>query len=107
MSGNAEEGIARIQAATAQAKGAAGLHEHHKWNIAYLDERILVFVLAIGFLGLVALWATTKSALLLYGSLVAVILLTILWGVVRIKSIERTRQERARQAKSWESGNPE
>ncbi len=54
---NAEEGIAKTQAAAAQAKGAEGLGAHHKWNIAYLDERILTFVLAIAFIGLIVLWA--------------------------------------------------
>lgn len=107
MDDNAEEGIARAQAAAAKAKGADGLGEHHKWTIAYLDERILVFVLAITFIGLIILWATVKSALILYGSLVGVILLSILWGVTRVKRIERIRQERERQAKSWQPENTE
>jgi hypothetical protein len=104
---NAEEGIARVQAAAAQAKGADGLQEFHKWNIAYLDERILVFVLAISFMGLIVLWATVKSALVLYGSLVGVILLTILWGVVHVKRIDRIRQERETQANSWQPESSE
>jgi hypothetical protein len=41
MSDNAEEGIARTQAAVAKAAGAAGLKEHHNRNIAHLDERIV------------------------------------------------------------------
>lgn len=100
MSDNAEEGIARTQAAAARAKGADGLREHQKWNIAYLDERILVFVLAIAFIGLIVLWATVKSALILYGSLAGVIILAILWGVARVKRIEKVRREREIQAKS-------
>ncbi len=104
---NAEEGIARVQAAAAQAKGADGLQEHHKWNIAYLDERILVFVLAISFIGLIVLWATVKSALILYGSLVGVILFSILWGVARAKRIDRIRQEREAQANSWQPESSE
>ena len=47
MSGYAEAGIARTQAAAAKSKGAAGLKEHHNWNIAYLNERILVSLMAI------------------------------------------------------------
>lgn len=105
MSGNAEEGIAKIQAASAQAGGAAGLQKHHRGTVAYLDERILTFVLAIGMIGLLVLWATAKSPLLLYGSLVVVILLTLLWGYARIKGIERKRQQRAQQASDWQSGN--
>ena len=103
---NAEEGIAKIQAAVAQAKGASGLQDHHKSNIAYLDERILVFVLAICFIGLIVLWATVKSALVLYGSIAGVILIIILWGVARVKRIERTRQEREHKAKAWQSEDP-
>lgn len=104
---NAEEGIAKTQAAAAQAKGAEGLGAHHKWNIAYLDERILTFVLAIAFIGLIVLWATVKSALILYSSLAGVILLTILWGVARVKRIERVRQEREIQSKTWHSEGSE
>ena len=103
MSDNAEAGIAQTQAAAAQAKGAAGLEAHHAWNIAYLDERILVFLVAIGLISLLLLWATVTSPLVLYGSLVAVILLTVLWGVTRVKRLEATRQARAQQAQSWRS----
>ncbi len=102
MSGNAEEGIAKLQAANAQASGAAGLQQHHRGTIAYLDERILIFALAIAMIGLLVLWATAKSPLLLYGSLAGVIMLTLLWGYVRLKSIERTRREREQQARGCE-----
>ena len=98
---NAEEGIARIQAAVAQAKGSEGLKEHHKWTIAYLDERILVFILAVAVIGLGIVWATTTSLLLLYGSFGALILLTFLWGIARIKRIEATKRQRAELAESW------
>lgn len=103
MSGNAEESIAKMQAAKAQAGGAAGLQQHHVGTIAYLDERILIFILAMAMIGLLVLWATAKSPLLLYGSLVAVILLTLLWGYARIKGIERKRREQAQQANAWKS----
>jgi hypothetical protein len=107
MSDNAEEGIAKAQAAAAQAGGAAGLEKHHGSTIAYLDERIVVFLLAIATIGLQVLWATAKSALLLYGSLVLVILLALLWGYARIKAIERTRDERAQQAQAWQQNKPD
>ena len=103
MSGNAEEGIAKTQAAAAQAQGAAGLGRHHKGTIAYLDERILVFLIAIGLIGLLLLWTTVKSPLLLYGSLLAVILLTLLWGYARIRRIERVGRERAQKASDWQA----
>lgn len=105
MSDNAEESIAKVQAANARADGAAGMQKHHGGTIAYLDERILTFLLAICMIGLLVLWATAKSALLLYGSLAAVILLTLLWGYARIRRIERIRHERAQQASTWQSEN--
>ena len=105
MSGNAEEGIAKVQASNAQAGGAAGLQKHHSGTVAYLNERILIYLLSIAMVGLLALWATATSPLLLYGSLAAVILLTFLWGYVRIQGIERKRLERAQQASEWQSEN--
>ena len=103
MSDNAEEGIARTQAAVAKAAGAAGLKEHHNRNIAYLDERIVVFILAIASIGLIILWATSSSPLVLYGSMAGVILLTVLWGLMRIKRIEAMKRQREKEAKSWQS----
>lgn len=103
MSDNAEAGIAKLQAANAQAGGAAGLQKHHSGTMAYLDERILIFIFAIAMIGLLVLWATVKSPLLLYGSLAGVILLALLWGYARIKGIERKRLERAQQASAWQS----
>ena len=73
MSSNAEEGIARIQAAAAKSQGAAGLKEHHNWNIAYLNERILVSLMAIAILGVIVLWVTATSKLVIYGSFAVVI----------------------------------
>ena len=102
---NAEEGIARIQAAAVKAQGTQGgkLREHQERSVTYLDERILTYVLAIAFMGLILVWATTTSPLVLYGSFAGVILLTILWGVTRVKRIGRVRQERERQSKDWQS----
>jgi Flp pilus assembly protein TadB len=103
MSDNAEAGIARTQAAAAKAAGAAGLKEHHNRNIAHLDERIMVSILAIAAIGLIVLWATSSSPLVLYGSFAGVILLTVLWGLVRIKRIEAMKQQREKAAQSWQS----
>ena len=103
MSDNAEGGIARTQAAAAKAAGSAGLKEYHNRNIVYLDERIVVFILAVAAIGLVVLWATTSSPLILYGSFSGVILLTVLWGLVRIKRIETVKRQREKEAKSWQS----
>ena len=100
---NAEEGIARTQAAAAKAGGAGGLKKHHDWTVAYLDERIVIFLLAIAVIGLMVLWANATSALVLYGSLAGVILLIVLWGIARIKRLESIRRDRLRQAASWQS----
>ena len=102
-----EEAIAKAQATAAKAKGADGLKEHHSSTISYLNERILVFVMLIGLIALVFLWASTDSILLHYGSLLGVILLIVLWGVVRLQRIKKTRLNQEQQVKSWESSDSE
>ncbi len=100
-----EEAIAKVQAKAAESKGADGLKKHHTWTIVDMDERIFVFVLLLAFIGLIGIWTMATSHLVLYGSLVVVFLLLILWGVVRIKRIQNVREQRAEQAKSWKSEN--
>jgi hypothetical protein len=109
MSDNAEEGIARVQAAMDknQASEADRLKARQQRSTAYLDDRILIYLLAMAFGGLLVVWATASSGLLLYGSFAGVILLTVAWGYARIKRIERTRLEREQQAKEWNSSSPE
>ncbi len=107
MSDNAEEGIARAQMAAAQSTGAQGkaLGQYQARSIGYLNERILIFLLMLGGIGLMILWATAKSAWLIYGSLAGVILLVVLWGYARIQRIERERAERAREAQQWNANS--
>ena len=93
-----EEAIAK-----AQLKGGAGVGKHQGRSIAHLDERIFVFLGGIAFLGLCLVWATARSGWILYGSLALTILLVILWGVARVKRLERIRQERAMQAREVQS----
>ena len=50
MSDNAEEGIFK-----AQAKSGAGAGRHRR-SIAYLDDRILVYLIALGVVGLFVVW---------------------------------------------------
>lgn len=106
---NAEQGIgqAQITAAKTQTGETDGLNKVQKWNIAYLNDRIFIYLGAIAFLGLLVVWATASSALVLYGSLALVILLTILWGVARIKRNDRINAERARQVKALQAENPD
>lgn len=44
---------------------------------------------------------------MLYGSLAAAILLTILWGVTRVNRINRLSDERTRQVQAMQSENPD
>lgn len=101
---NAEQGIAQaqIEAAKSQQGPADALIKYQKWNIAYLDDRIFLYLGAIAFLGLLVVWATASSALVLYGSLGIAIVLTILWGLTRVNRIERLKRERARQVESMQ-----
>lgn len=100
-----EASIARTQLQGVKADGTQGarLGAHQQRGIRYLDERILIFILALAMIGLLVLWLTATSPLLLYGSLAAVILLIFLWGAARIKRIEREREQRAREAAAWKS----
>ena len=100
-----EQGIAQAQIEAARRQGSDGLASTQQTSIAYLDERIIMFVGALGFIGLLVVWATAKSAWLLYGSLAVVIALAGLWGYARIQRLERLRAERAREAENWKSGD--
>ena len=103
---NEEQGIFQSQsrAAREQLAGKDGLRELQRRSIFYLDERIYVYLLAPAVILLFAVWATAKSVLLLYGSFGLVILLTLLWGLARIRGIERRRLEREMQARTFEAG---
>ena len=94
MSGNAEEGIARVQLAQKD-----GLSKRHKRGAANLDDRTSTALLALAFLGLIVVWATASSPLIIYGSFVAAMLVTLLFGVIRIKRIQQVRKQRELQAK--------
>ena len=105
LSDNAEGGIARAQAAAAKASGARGegLAGHQKRGIASLDERVLFFLLVIGIVALVAVWALATSPLVLYGSLAGGVVMIVLWGVIRLRRIEQIKRERVREADAWRS----
>lgn len=98
MDDNAEDGILRAQMA-----GKDGVRERQKRGIAFLDERIMIYLVAIGFLALLVIWATAKSPLVVYGSVAVAIGLTLLWGYSRIKRIEKVRAERVRQVEAMRS----
>ena len=102
MSDNAEEGIARVQ--MAQKDGQRG---YHKRSVQHLDDRILTAIFALAFLGLLVVWATATSPYIVYGSLLAGIVIIILWGVVRIKRIQRIREHRELQVKQMQSESRE
>ena len=96
-----EQGIAQAQIEAARRQGSDGLAQVQRRSIAYLNERIILMVGALGFIGLCVVWATAKSPWLLYGSLVMVILFALLWGYARIQRLEQLRIERAREAENW------
>lgn len=98
MSGNAEEGIARVQLAQKD-----GLSKRHKRGAANLDDRTSTALLALAFLGLIVVWVTASSPLIIYGSFAAAMLVTVLFGVIRIKRIQQVRKQRELQAKEAQS----
>ena len=92
---NAEEGIAKTQL-----KGDAGVSSRQSWGIAYINERIFIYLGSIAFVGMCVVWAAAKSGWILYGSFALTILLVVLWGVARVKRLDRIKQERAEQARA-------
>ncbi len=99
MSGNAEEGIARTQL-----KGKDGIKEHQKTSAANLSDRTLTSLFALAFVGLIVIWASSTSPYLTYGSLLVAVLGVILYGVLRVRRIERVRTERERQVRQMQAG---
>ncbi len=95
MDDNAEEGILR-----AQLQNKQGLEKRQSWGIAYVNERILIYLFALALLGLAVVWATATTAWVLYGSFAGVVAITFLWGYARIKRIELERIERQRQVEA-------
>ena len=102
MGDNAEEGIARIQMAQKD-----GLQNYQKRSVLYLDDRILTAIFALAFMGLIVVWATATSPYITNGSLLASILIVILWGVVRVKRIQKLREQRELQVKQMQSESAE
>ena len=100
MSDNAEEGIARAQLA-----GKSGVAEYQKKSSLTLDGRIMTALFGLGFLGLMVVWATAESPLLIYGCPVVAFLGVILFGVMRVRRIERVREERKRQVEDMQSAS--
>ena len=103
MSDNAEEGIARAQAAAARQHGggAADIAQQQQRGSRYINERIVTFVMAIAAVLLIGVWAIAESPLVLYGSLALVICLAVAWGVIKIRMLEAERADRRRQAASF------
>ena len=103
MSDNAEEGIARAQSAAMkqQGGGAPDIAKQQQSGGRYISERIITFIITIAAIVLVGVWATTKSILVVHGSMILVVLLLFAWGILRIRAINRTREERRRQAAAW------
>ena len=90
-----EESIARTQM-----KGGKSVSKLQSRGIGNLDDRIVTYLAGIAFVLLCVVWAVVSSPLILYGSLVFVILQTVMWGIARIRQIEQLRLIRAQQAES-------
>ena len=95
---NAEEGIARVQLAQKD-----GLSKRHKRGAANLDDRTSTALLALAFLGLIVVWVTASSPLVIYGSFAAAMVVTVLFGIVRIRRIQQVRKQRELQVKEAQS----
>jgi len=100
MTDNAEESIARVQLGQKD-----GLQKLQAKGTKNLDDRIIISLVALAFMGLLVVWATASSPYIIYGSFVAAILLTLLFGVVRIKRIHRIREQRELQVKQMQSNS--
>lgn len=100
MSDNAEEGIARVQLGQKD-----GLQKLQAKGAKNLDDRIIISLVAIAFIGLLVVWATASSPYIIYGSFVAAILVTLLFGVVRVQRIHRIRVQRELQVKQVQSNS--
>lgn len=100
MAGNTEESIARVQAEAVHTKG---IQKHHKSTIVYLDGRTFIYIFAIAFISLVIIWATTSSSYITYVLLSIVLLIPLIWGLVRLKKIQKIKLKRELQVKEMQS----
>ena len=99
MDGNTEEAIARVQTEAAHTQG---LQKHHKSTIVYLGERTFIYMFALAFIGLVIVWATTSSSYITYVLFSIVILIPLIWGLARLKSIHKIKVQRESQVKEMQ-----
>jgi hypothetical protein len=102
---NGEQGIfqAQARAASEQLCGKDGMRDLQQRSSRYLDERIVVYLLALVMVGLFLLWMTTGSVLLTYGSLGLGIALILVWGWFQIRAAEKLQRARELQARSFEA----
>ena len=100
MAGNTEEAIARVQAEAVHTKG---IQKHHKSTIVYLGERTFIYIFALAFISLVIIWATTSSSYITYVLLSIVLLIPLIWGLVRLKKIQKIKLKRELQVKEMQS----
>ncbi len=107
MDDNAEAGIARVQARAAQVEmeQSSGLQKRHKWGVAYLDERIIIYLFGLAFLILIGIWSTNSSNILKFGALGLVFVSMVAWGFIRIKGIHKLREQREQQVEELRNGS--
>jgi len=100
MAGNTEEAIARVQT---EAVHTQRLQKHNISTIVYLGERTFIYMFALAFISLVIVWSTTSSSYIRYVLLAIVILIPLIWGLVRLVSIQKIKLKRESQVKEMQS----
>ncbi len=105
MSDNAEEGIAKAQAQVGgnEQQQQKRLAEHQALAASNMSDRLLSYLVTLAFFGLVAVWMTATSDLLIYGSFFGAMVAFVLFGWLKIKRLERLKALRKQQADEWNS----
>ena len=99
MAGNTEEALAGVQT---EAANAEVFQKHHKSTLVYISERIFTYLFGIAFISLVIAWLTA-TVYITYLLSAVVILIPLIWGLVRLKTIHKINLKRELQVKEMQS----
>jgi len=58
----------------------------------------------LSFIGLIRVWMTSTSALMICGSLAVAVVLAVVCGILRLKRIQTLREQQKHQAQEWKTG---
>ena len=98
MAGNTEEAVARLQT---EAANVQGVQKHHRSTLVYISERIFTYMFGIAFISLVIAWLTAP-AYITYLLSAVFILIPMIWGLVRLKRIQKIKKKRDLQVKDMQ-----